>query len=510
MSKLIIVSNRLPVSLAPTGNGHWDCTPATGGLVTALMPVLERRGGVWVGWPGISYSKGSGLEESLPHETRGNPYSFTPIALTQAEIAGFYRGFSNEVLWPLFHDLFARCVFDSRYWQTYLQVNRKFAKETLAVCEPGDFIWVHDYHLMRVASELRSLGAENRIGFFLHVPFPAPDIYRKIPWRRELLDAVLDYDQIGFQTEHDRDNFLDCVVDLLPDVELFTNGASVRIQSALTRKDSNTQELEKSRSARVGSFPISIDYKRFATLAASSEVGALASYLVKESKQRCIILGVDRLDYSKGLGYKLAAFRTALERYPVLRKQVTLMQHVVPSREEVAEYQKLRLEIEHAVGEINGEFSAPGWVPVHYFYHTLAPEELSAYYRIADIALVTPLKDGMNLVSKEYCASRIRDDGVLILSEFAGAAGELGEGAIVVNPFDVDAVADAIHEAFTMEPSRQRSRMRALRTTIRAHDVHHWVDSFLGMVSIPHRDDMVSTSRLTPGRASRVKSDALT
>jgi len=504
MDKLIVVSNRLPVTLAETTEKHWECSAATGGLVSALMPVLERHGGVWVGWPGIAYREGSGLEHCLPHVGRGSPYTCASVALTQSEIAGFYRGFSNEVLWPLFHDLFSRCVFDSRYWRAYLKANRKFARETLAVCEPGDVIWVQDYHLMRVASELRALGARNRIGFFLHIPFPAPDTYRKMPWRRELLEGLIDYDQVGFQTEHDLDNFLGCVADLVPETELFMDGSSVCIRS------SNPRNTKSSLETRVGSFPISIDFEDYARRAASREVDALASYLVKESKQRCVILGVDRLDYSKGLVYKLAAFRDALDRYPELRKQVTLMQHVIPSREEVAEYRKLRLEIEHAVSEINGKFSAPGWVPVHYFYHSLTPEELSAYYRIADIALVTPLKDGMNLVSKEYCASRIRDNGVLILSEFAGASGELGKGAIVVNPFDVEAVADAIHTAFTMDTSSQRDRMRILRGLIRADDVHHWADDFLAATAATPNAGAPVTKLSVANTSRRTTTDAST
>ena len=479
--RLVVVSNRLPVALTRADGGGWHSKPAAGGLVTALRPVLERRGGVWVGWPGVPASERGGIKAHLRSIAKDTPYSYAPVAVTHNEMRGYYHGFSNEILWPLFHDFVRSCVFEPDYWRSYVAVNRKFARATVAELGEDDFVWVHDYHLMNVAKELRALGVRNRIGLFLHIPFPSPDIFRKLPWRRDLLESLADFDQVGFQTPRDRDNFLACATSLLPGATLSTGGPDMRVAIRQPGDSQSRSEAEEraAHELRVGSYPISIDFRCFAERAAGERVESLSAYLHEQAGKRRIVLGVDRLDYSKGLPYKLAAFRKALSRHRTLRKRVILVQHVVPSRENVPEYQRLRLEIERMVGEINGEFSTPGWVPVHYFYHTMDPIELSAYYRSADIALITPLKDGMNLVAKEYCACRIHDDGVLILSEFAGAAGELGAGALVVNPFDVDAVADRILRAFLMEPFEQRRRMSRMRRAIRENDVYHWVETCL-------------------------------
>lgn len=505
--RLIVVSNRLPIALDRTAEGEWESKPAAGGLVTALLPVLERVGGVWVGWPGTPATDSAGLKRHLRESTRRARYEYAPVALTRSDIDGYYHGFSNEVLWPLFHDWPTTRVFDPEYWQRYVQANRKFAHETAKIAERGDFVWVHDYHLMKVASELRTLGCENEIGFFLHIPFPAPDMYSKLPWRDDLLEALGSFDLLGFQTPRDRDNFLQCARRLLPGCEVVDDGSrrGIRVSRAQGAEESSTKRRAEPRIVRTESFPISIDYARFAERASGARVEELAAYLEEEAGRRRIILGVDRLDYSKGLPYKLAAFRRALVRHRALRKRVTLVQHVVPSREDVFEYRELRLEIERTVGEINGRFSAPGWVPVHYFYHTLNPDELCAYYRSADIALVTPLKDGMNLVAKEYCACRIHDDGVLILSDFAGAADELGSAALVVNPFDIAAVADAIRGAFLMEQEEQRGRMRELRRVVHDNDVYRWVESYLSTIrQFAVDNDEAQTSRVdeTPVEAS--------
>jgi trehalose 6-phosphate synthase len=326
---------------------------------------------------------------------------------------------------------------------------------------------VHDYHLMNVGAELRRLGAKARTGFFLHIPFPPLDIYFKLPWRFELLEALLEYDVIGLQTPRDRRNFVQCVRALAPAVEFEGRGQVVVARVG-------------SRRVRIGSFPISIDYNAFMRQAASSEVAAKVRELHQLLPNRKLVLGIDRLDYTKGIPHRLRAFEAVFSRHPELRERLSLIQVVVPSREDIPEYRELKTEIEQLVGRINGAFVRPGgWVPVWYVYRSLSRLELLAYYRAADIGLVTPLKDGMNLVAKEYCACNIEEEGVLVLSSFAGAAAQLSRDALLVNPYDIEGVADALHRAFHMTKAERQARMRRMRRQIREYDVFWWVDAFL-------------------------------
>ena len=326
-------------------------------------------------------------------------------------------------------------------------------------------VWVHDYQLMLVASELRDLGAARRTAFFLHVPFPAPDSYLRLPWRLEVLRALLAFDLIGFQTLRDQRNFAQCVERLNP------LGKGV---------DTRDPEVPPRHRSRLGVFPVGIDFNDFLRQASSSAVTERVDELHALLPNRQLIVGVDRLDYTKGIPLRLEAFRLALLRHPELRERVTLIQVVVPSRVELPQYSLLKQEIEQLIGAINGEFTRPGgWVPIHYIYRSLEHTELLAFYRAASIALVTPLKDGMNLVAKEYCASSIEENSVLILSEFAGAADQLQDGAILVNPYDLEGVADAIAGAFLMGHAERRDRMRRLRRSIRKEDVFWWVNAFL-------------------------------
>jgi trehalose 6-phosphate synthase len=368
-------------------------------------------------------------------------------------VRGFYQGFSNEVLWPLFHDLPSRCNFEPAYWEAYRGVNRKYARAVHRRAAPGDFVWVHDYHLMPLGAELRALGSRAHCGFFLHIPFPSPDVFLKLPWRAPLLDALLEFDLVGFQTARDRRNF----------------HASAQ---ALGRKV---------RAERTGHFPISIDYNAFMRRAAAADVAAKARELHRLLPKRTLVLGIDRLDYTKGIALRLRAFQDLLARHPDMQGRVSLIQVVVPSREDIPQYREMKTEIEQLVGRINGQFARPGgWVPVWYEYRSLSRLELLAYYRAADIALITPLKDGMNLVAKEYCACSIEEDCVLILSEFAGAAAQLAVGALLVNPYDIRGVADAIRAAHAMPAEERTARMRRMRRAVRSKDVFWWVDSFLG------------------------------
>ena len=466
MPPLIVASNRLPVVLSTDGKGDWRLERGSGGLVTALEPVLRARGGVWIGWSGVERGRIRDLDHVLESATEGAGYRVRGVNLTARERDDFYLGFANQVIWPLFHDFQTQCNFDPRFWKAYLRVNVKFGSVIAQEADPDDFVWIHDYHLMMVALYLRHHGFPARLGFFLHIPFPPLDVFVGLPWRFQVLDALLSFDLIGFQTERDRRNFLHCVRTLVPGAELEGEGRVERVHL-------------KRGVVRVGVFPVSVAFEDFAGTAASDPVSERVAGLREEFRGKTIILGVDRLDYSKGIPHKLQGFRLALQRHPELHGRVLLAQLVVPSREDIPEYFQLRAEIERLVGNIQGEFTRAGWVPIHYQYGRWDRIELIAHYRAAGIALVTPLKDGMNLVAKEFCASSLEDKGVLILSEHAGATAQLQRDALLVNPYDVEGVADAIYRACMMPPDEARQRMRSLRKTIRKTDLNWWVDTFL-------------------------------
>lgn len=464
--RLLVVSNRLPFTLSRAPGGRWRSQAGGGGLVTALLPVLRRRGGTWIGWSGVPGLAG-GTSAAWAAGANDAGCDIGAVSLNADDVRDFYHGFSNEVVWPLFHDLSSLCNFDPAYWLAYSRVNRKYAKAVAAHAGPRDFAWVHDYHLMRVASELRALGSRARLGFFLHIPFPSPDIFRRLPWRSEILAGLLDFDIVGFQSRHDVDNFLACVEVLAP-------------RARITRRVRVASVTAAGRTTRVGAFPISIDYEDFASAATRPEVDAKSRELHALLPRRKLVLGIDRLDYTKGITMRLKAFHDLFERNPGLRGRLSLIQVVVPSREGVAHYERMKTEIEQLVGRINGAFGRPGgWVPVWYEYRSLTRLELLAYYRAADIALITPLKDGMNLVAKEYCACSIEEDCVLILSEAAGAAEQLGKHALLVNPYDIRGVASAIKAAHDMPYDERVARMGAMRRSIKRDDVYRWVDSYL-------------------------------
>lgn len=462
--RLVVVSNRLPVALKQI-DGEWTVQGGAGGLVTALAPVLKNRGGVWIGWSGAANPEVD-VDALLSDFSQKAGYDLYTVPLTQEEVDGYYFGFSNEIIWPLFHDLQSRCRFHPKYWRSYLDVNFKFAEMVARNTTPDDYIWIQDYHLMHQAFFLKSMGVKRQTGFFLHIPFPPPDIFMKLPWRWKVIQALTEFDLVGFHTKQDRKNFLQCLRRLMPEVKAEGRGAVVTVTMG-------------NRQFRLGAFPISIDFNQFASMAAKPEV-AQKSFEIREAlRHRKIILGVDRLDYTKGIPERIRSIQTLLSRYPELRGRVNFVQIAVPSREEVDEYRDLRQEIEQLVGRVNGEFSIPGWVPVHYHYRSFPHEELVAYYSAADIALITPLRDGMNLVAKEYCAANIGDDGVLVLSEFAGAAAQLQRHAYLVNPYDMDGIAKALNRALHWDKEERQKHMSSLRDSIRRNNIYWWVDSFL-------------------------------
>lgn len=460
---LINVSNRLPVEIKSRA-GQPRLNSSAGGLASALDSIWFHRRGLWIGWAGtVDPEQAAPL---LQKAARGRSYNLHPVPLSQQEVSKFYSGFANEIIWPLFHDMPSRCNFDPEYWEVYQRVNRKFAQTVVECASAKDLIWAHDYHLMLMGRYLREAGCTARTGFFLHIPFPAPDIFEKLPWRKSILRSLLEYHLLGFQTDRDRFNFLTCVERILP-------------QAAVVRQNGHHVVSLEHRRARVDTFPISIAFEEFSNHAASRDVETASNQLRRELNNNFIVLGVDRMDYTKGIPERLKAFRILLRRYPELRHRVTLLQVVVPSREDIREYKELRREVELLVSQINGEFTEAGWVPIHYIHRNLARKHLLGYYRAADIALITSLKDGMNLVAKEFCAAQVDEHGVVVISEFAGAAAELQHGALVINPNDFAGVAEAIHRACVMPVEEKRSRMQLMRDILRKYTVHGWAESFL-------------------------------
>jgi trehalose 6-phosphate synthase/phosphatase len=485
-NRLVVVSNRLPIVLTRSAEDEWQIQHGSGGLVTALAPVLKNRGGIWIGWPGNFEETSVNIENLLEKEEKNIGFKLKAVTLTSGEKENYYKGFSNEIIWPLFHDFLAHCNFDPKYWDSYLQVNGKFAQVILDDIVESDFIWVHDYHLMGLASKLKEKAIQNNIGFFLHIPFPPPDIFIRLPWRFQILHFLLEYDIIGFQTLRDRTNFLQCVRFLIGNIQTKGKGRVISLNI-------------EGREVRVGAFPIGIDYNEFSNLAKSEAVSDAAWYLHENLPDLKIVFGIDRLDYSKGIPERLKAFRNALHRYPELRGKITLVQIVIPSRRGIKKYESLKLDIERLIGQINGEFSLSGWVPIHYMFRSLNKLDLLAHYRCAEIALITPLKDGMNLIAKEYCASNIEQNGVLILSEFAGVATQFQKNVLLVNPHDIEGMADALYQAFVMDEQTRISNMKKLRQKVRRYNIFWWVDSFLqaaiskNLVHFPVLEDYILT-----------------
>jgi trehalose 6-phosphate synthase/phosphatase len=449
--QLICASNRLPVTVRRPRRGPVEVERSSGGLVTALDPALRALGGRWLGWLGAP-GEAPDLDQS---------YALEAVELSSSEVRRYYHGYSNSTLWPLFHTLPERVRLEPRNWATYDAVNRRFAERIARQLGRRDLVWLHDYHLLRTALHLRELRPDARIALFVHVPFPPYDVYRVLPQNRDLLRGLLACDLIGFHVPGYVWNFLDCVERLLGE-----------------RVDRDAERIEHgARTVQVGAFPLGIDY-------ASFEKRAREAPLSEGERGERIVLGVDRLDYTKGIPERLLAFERLLERYHEHHRRVVFVQLAVPSRNQVTDYRNLKRQIDELVGRINGRFGDARWTPIHYLYRSLRPERLAALYRDADVALVTPLRDGMNLVAKEFVACQVAEPGVLVLSRMAGAA-ESMEEALRVNPYNVDGVAETLHRALTLPDDDRIARMRALQKRERDHDVHAWSEQFIAAAAAP-------------------------
>ncbi|MEZ5286782.1 MAG: bifunctional alpha,alpha-trehalose-phosphate synthase (UDP-forming)/trehalose-phosphatase [Vicinamibacterales bacterium] len=456
-NRLLIVSNRLPVT-ARLSDGRVRLTSATGGLATGLRPWHERSDGLWVGWPGDVSRLTADQRTDLDRELAGR--GIVPVHLAAEHVDRYYHGFSNGVVWPLFHYLIDRVPIDATGWGAYQQVNELFADAVADQYRPGDTIWVHDYQLMLVPALLRARLPEARIGFFLHIPFPSSEVFRLLPWRERLLDGLLGADLVGFHTFDYMRHFVAALLHLKG---LETDIDRVRVDQ---------------REVRMGVFPMGVDARRFTELAEDPDVAAEVAEIRREAGGRRIILGVDRLDYTKGIPRRLHAIQRLLTAEPELRDRVRYIQVAVPSRGEVDSYRRFKRQVEENVGRINGLCGTVRSTPIHYMHRSVSMRQLVALFVAADVMLVTPLRDGMNLVAKEFVASRVDEDGVLVLSEFAGAAAELN-GAIVVNPYDVQSVTESVRQALALLPEERRARMRTLRDRVCEYDIHAWARGFL-------------------------------
>jgi trehalose 6-phosphate synthase/phosphatase len=462
MAKLIVVSNRLPVSVAKRA-GEVQFQRSPGGLATGLASVFESYEGFWVGWPGMASERLTD-EDKSKITSKLTAEHYHPLFLGRKEVENYYEGFSNKTIWPLFHYFPRRAIYENRWWQTYKQVNEKFCDEVMKVAKAGDHIWVQDYHLMLLPQLIRQKLPESEIGWFLHIPFPSSELFRLLPWRGELLNGLLGADLIGFHTHDYVRHFLSSVCRIMG------------FEHTLGRL--NIDE----RIVKVDAFPLGIDYKRYSEAPEQEAIKQEVKKIRQKVGDRKIIISVDRLDYTKGIIERLEAFDLFLSQNREYRGKVTLIMVAVPSRTRVEDYEALRNRLEQLVGRINGELGMLGWIPVWYLYRSLPFERLTALYHAADVALVTPLRDGMNLIAKEFIAAKTDGRGVLILSEMTGAASELGE-AVIVNSNNKAEIVAAIKTALEMPEGEQIERNRSMQSRLSRYDVSRWGKDFLSALS---------------------------
>ena len=463
-SQLVIVANRLPVDRVelPDGSQGWRRSP--GGLVSALDPVMRSNDGVWIGWAGGT--------ESDPEPFEDDGLRLVPIPLSAEEVEEFYEGMSNATLWPIYHDVIAKPEFHREWWDSYVAVNRRFADKAAQIAEEGATVWVHDYQLQLVPAMLRELRPDLLIGFYLHIPFPPAELFAQLPWRRQILEGLLGADLVGFQMAGGAQNF----------VRLVRQRVGHKTHRDLVY-------LPDGRAVRAAAFPISIDTQGFESLAREQSVVDRAEEIrTAMGNPRKVFLGIDRLDYTKGIFARLRSFGELIADGRIDVEDAVFVQVATPSRERVEQYRILRDDIDRLVGRINGDLGRIGRPAIHYLHSSYPREEMAALYRAADIMVVTPYRDGMNLVAKEYVACRYDDDGALVLSEFAGAADELRQ-AWLVNPYDINGMKSALLDAYHADDRDLTRRMKAMRKTVLRHDVSAWATRFLeGLAEVtPHR-----------------------
>jgi len=465
---LVVISNRLPSTIGRSG-----APPRrnVGGLVNALEPVFERLGGVWIGWDGISLPSSSAVRELLARPRRmhlSSGRALRGVPLAEREIARYYNGLCNRALWPLLHDFPDKGTFVTEDWESYVAINRRFAAIAAAETPQGGRIWVHDYQLMLVPRFLREQGFRGRIDFFLHTPFPPTEIFRALPWRSDVLRGMLASDAVVFHTPRYRDNFIDAARTLAPViVSPSTSGGSVVL-------------TDEARATCVAAEPIGIDVPGFTAIASHPATRARARRIRSAYGDRAIVFGAERLDYTKGVLERFQAIERLLRLHPETARTFVFVQVVVPSRHLVEEYRRMKRDIDREVGRINAEFGVDGWQPIHYTYRALDRAELVAHFLAASVAMVTPLRDGMNLVAAEFAASRVDGGGVLVLSEFAGIA-DLVDGALLVNPNDIESLAATVRRALGMPAEEARERMGLLRATVLSNPAEAWAERCLAL-----------------------------
>jgi trehalose 6-phosphate synthase len=453
-SSFVVVANRLPVDRQTEDDGTTTWRRSPGGLVTALEPVMRKYDGAWIGWTG-------GDDPEFEPFVEGGML-LVPVALSTQDIERYYEGFSNATLWPLYHDVIVAPEFHRIWWDAYVEVNRRFAQRAADVAERNAVVWVHDYQLQLVPAMLRELRPDLRIGFFLHIPFPPPELFLQVPWRRQLLEGLLGADLVGFQRPGAAANF-------------------VRLVRQRTGHKTHRDKvfLPTGRVVRASAYPISIDTSGMEQLARRPETAQRAKELRAEvGNPHKVLLGIDRLDYTKGIRQRLRAFGELLRDGKLDAEEAVFVQVATPSRERVEQYRRLRDDIDRLVGRINGDFSRIGSPAVHYMHTSFPQEEMAALFRAADVMVITPLRDGMNLVAKEYVAAQYDDRGALLLSEFAGAADELRQ-AFLINPYDINGLKNTLLEALHADSRDLARRMRAMRKYLREHDIARWASTFL-------------------------------
>ncbi|NIO19762.1 MAG: bifunctional alpha,alpha-trehalose-phosphate synthase (UDP-forming)/trehalose-phosphatase, partial [Candidatus Aenigmarchaeota archaeon] len=466
MGRVLLVSNRLPINIVKR-KGELHLQPSVGGLATGLDSFYKSRQSLWIGWPGIALKEIKGKEEDV--ESKLLSESCSPVYLSQYDIEKYYRGFCNRTIWPLFHYFTQHTTYSEDLWKAYRRVNEAFCDAITKIAEPDDFIWIHDYHLMLAPKLVRERLAEATIGFFHHIPFPSFEIFRLLPWRKEIMEGLLGADLIGFHTNDYVWHFLDSV------------------RRLLGYEHTLNQITVGSRMVKVDAFPMGIDYKRFTSVVHEPKVKREINRIRRGVGERKLILSIDRLDYTKGIPLRLEAFDFFLEKNPEYRGKVTLILVAVPSRTRVEHYKQLKKQLDELVGRVDGKYGAIGWTPIQYLYRYLPFHSLVALYSAADVTLLTPLRDGMNLIAKEFIATKTDGKGVLILSEMAGATHELGE-AIIVNPNNKEEIAEALKEALAMRDEEQIERNRMMQERLQRYNVVRWADDFM--------DRLLHTKRL--------------